>query len=107
LLVAATAAGATAAVPGTAHAQRALGRTVEIAARPDPLRIDTAKTAVLVVDMQNDFGAEGGMFDRAGIDISGIRSAVPTTAQALDAARGAGIASPVATRSRVLRCPAR
>ena len=27
----------------------------------------TARTAALVVDMQNDFGANGGMFDRAGI----------------------------------------
>lgn len=91
LVSAATTAGATVALLGAAHAQRPPGRTVEVAARPDPLRIDTAKTAVLVVDMQNDFGAKGGMFDRAGIDISGIRSAVPPTAKALDAARSAGI----------------
>lgn len=42
-----------------------------IPAQPEPMSIDTAKTAVIVVDMQNDFGAKGGMFDRAGIDITG------------------------------------
>lgn len=74
-----------------AHAQRRQGRLVEVPARPAPVTIDTARTAVLVVDMQNDFGSRGGMFDRAGIDISGIRQAVAPTARALDAARHAGI----------------
>jgi ureidoacrylate peracid hydrolase len=46
---------------------------------------------VIVVDMQNDFGAEGGMFARAGIDISLIRGAVAPTARVLTAAREAGI----------------
>ncbi len=41
--------------------------------------------------MQNDFGARGGMFDRAGIDITGIQRAIAPTARALDAARRAGI----------------
>jgi len=91
LVSAATTAGATVALLGVARGQQPLGRTVELAARPDSLRIDTAKTAVLVVDMQNDFGAKGGMFDRAGIDISGIKSAVAPTAKAMDAARKAGI----------------
>ena len=65
--------------------------TVSIEARPAPVEIDPAKTAVLVVDMQNDFGAEGGMFHRAGIDISAIRRAVAPTVRVLSAARGAGI----------------
>lgn len=41
--------------------------------------------------MQNDFGAAGGMFDRAGIDIGGIKAAVATTARTLAAARAAGM----------------
>jgi ureidoacrylate peracid hydrolase len=41
--------------------------------------------------MQNDFGSEGGMFQRAGIDISMIRRAVAPTARVLAAARKAGI----------------
>lgn len=64
---------------------------VLIGARPHPLAIDPAKTAVIVVDMQNDFGSAGGMFHRAGIDISQIQAAVAPTARVIEAARGAGI----------------
>ena len=53
---------------------------IAIDARPQPLNIDPRRSAVIVVDMQNDFGAEGGMFARAGIDISGIRAAIAPTA---------------------------
>jgi ureidoacrylate peracid hydrolase len=66
-------------------------RMVRIEATPEPTTIETAKTAVLVVDMQNDFGATGGMFDRAGIDISMIQRAVGPTARVLAAARQQGI----------------
>ena len=62
-----------------------------IDARPQSLVLDPAATAVIVVDMQNDFGAERGMFHRAGIPISGIQAAVAPTARALSAARRAGI----------------
>lgn len=64
---------------------------VQLDARPGPLSIDIAKAAVLVVDMQNDFGSEGGMLQRAGIDISMIRAAVAPTARVLASAREAGI----------------
>jgi len=67
------------------------GRLLTIEAKPGPLTIDTAKTAVIVVDMQNDFGAEGGMFHRAGIDISMIRAAVAPTKRVLSVARDMGI----------------
>jgi ureidoacrylate peracid hydrolase len=63
-----------------------------IEARPSAFAFQPARTAVLVIDMQNDFGAPGGMFDAAGIDISGIRAAVPPTGRVLAAARAAGIA---------------
>ena len=46
---------------------------------------------MIVVDMQNDFGSKGGMFVRAGIDISGIQKAVEPTAKVLAAARRAGV----------------
>lgn len=62
-----------------------------IKAKPEPISVDPARTAVLVVDMQNDFGARGGMFDRAGIDIGIIRRAVEPTARVLAAARRAGV----------------
>lgn len=63
--------------------------TVE--AKPTAVPIETGKAAVIVVDMQNDFGAEGGLFHRAGIDISMIQAAVAPTAKVLVAARQAGI----------------
>ena len=64
---------------------------VTVKARPDAITLDLAKTAVLVVDMQNDFGSEGGMFQRAGIDVSAIRAAIRPTAEVLEAARVAGL----------------
>src|SRR2546430_884274 len=64
---------------------------VTIEAKPEPTTIDLARTAVVVVDMQNDFGAEGGMFHRAGIDISSIRQTIVPTARVLAAARTSGV----------------
>lgn len=64
---------------------------VEVAARPQSFRLTAATTAVVVVDMQNDFASPGGMFDRAGIDIAGIRAIVPNVQAVLSAARDAGM----------------
>jgi ureidoacrylate peracid hydrolase len=66
-------------------------RLVRIDARPGPIVIDTTRTAVIVVDMQNDFGAKGGMLDLAGIDISMIQAAVGPTAKVLASARESGM----------------
>jgi ureidoacrylate peracid hydrolase len=65
--------------------------THKINAVPEPVEIDPADTALIVIDMQNAFGSEGGMFDKAGIDITGIQRAVAPTAAAVEAARRAGI----------------
>ena len=62
-----------------------------IEARPAPLVVDPRRAAVVVVDMQNDFGAPGGMFDRAGIDIGGVAAAADAMRAVLAAAREAGI----------------
>ena len=64
---------------------------IDIQARPQPFSADPHELAVIVIDMQNDFGAPGGMFDRAGIDISAIRAATDATVPVLAAAREAGI----------------
>jgi ureidoacrylate peracid hydrolase len=64
---------------------------VTVEAKPEAIQIDIAKCAMLVIDMQNDFGAKGGMFDRAGIDISPIERAVGPTVRAVAAARVVGI----------------
>jgi ureidoacrylate peracid hydrolase len=66
-------------------------RLVSIQARPEPITIDTATTAAVVVDMQNDFCTKGGMFDLAGIDISPTRSTVEPIARTLASVRRAGI----------------
>ena len=66
-------------------------RVVQVPARPAPFEFDPNRTAVLVVDMQNDFAAPGGMFDRANIDIAGVQSIVPNVRAVLDAARDAAI----------------
>src|SRR5437016_4298155 len=60
-------------------------------AHPEPIAFEPAEAALLVIDMQNDFGTKGGMFDRAGIDISQIQKAVAVTARVIAAARKAGI----------------
>jgi hypothetical protein len=62
---------------------------VMIEAQPAPIQIDPARLCVLGIDMQNDFGAKGGMFDRAEIDIFMIQRAVVSTARVLTAARQA------------------
>ena len=64
---------------------------ISIEARPESVVFDPRHAAVLVIDMQNDFGSTGGMFERAGIDISGITAAAVATRPLLQAAREAGI----------------
>jgi ureidoacrylate peracid hydrolase len=72
-------------------APTAVGPAVTIEANPSAIPIEPARTALLVVDMQNDFGSEGGLLQRAGLGLSLIRATVPRTATVLAAARAAGI----------------
>jgi ureidoacrylate peracid hydrolase len=65
--------------------------SISVDARPNVFTLEAATTAVIVVDMQNDFGAEKGMFACAGIPIDAIQSAVEPTARVLAAARPAGM----------------
>jgi len=60
-------------------------------AKPQAIEIDPIRTALIVVDMQNDFGSQGGMFDRAGIDISQIQAAIAPTGRVIEAARKSGV----------------
>ena len=66
-------------------------RKITVAAKPEPIEVGLAKTAILVVDMQNDFGAKGGMFDRGGIDIAPIQRVAVSVRKVLDASREAGV----------------
>lgn len=72
-------------------ASAAKSHVVTVDAKPEPITIDPTTTAVIVVDMENDFAAKGGMFDRAGIDISGAQRVIAPTAKVLSAARAAGM----------------
>ncbi len=53
-------------------------------------RIAPAHTALLVVDMQNDYCAPGGAGDRNGRDLTLVRGIIPNIARLVDAARVAG-----------------
>jgi ureidoacrylate peracid hydrolase len=64
---------------------------VTLDAKPEPIAIDPARSVVIVVDMENDFAAKGGMFDRAGVNIAGAQKAIGPTAKVLTAARQAGL----------------
>jgi len=65
--------------------------THRIKASPEPVEIHPTRTTLIVIDMQNAFGSKGGMFDKVGVDITGIQKVVPPTAAAIEAARRAGI----------------
>lgn len=75
----------------TAERGGAAPREATLAAKPAPITLDLGKTAILVVDMQNDFGAKGGIFERAGIDISAIQRVVAPTRKVIEAGRAAGV----------------
>jgi ureidoacrylate peracid hydrolase len=66
-------------------------RRVTVAARPQAIQIDLARTAVIVVDMQNAFVSPGGMFDEAGYDLSGAPACIANNARLLPVLRAAGV----------------
>ncbi len=62
-------------------------RRLHIAAQPQDIVIDTHKTAIIVVDMQNDFCHPDGWLAHIGVDVSGPRAAIEPLAQLLPALR--------------------
>jgi ureidoacrylate peracid hydrolase len=64
---------------------------VTLRATPAPIDIDLARTAIIVVDMQNSFVSKGGMFDLAGFDITGSAPVIEVNRQLLAAARRRGV----------------
>ncbi|MBB5060488.1 ureidoacrylate peracid hydrolase [Granulicella aggregans] len=73
------------------QATEQVGRRIKIPAKPAPIEVDLSKTAVIVIDMQNDFVSKSGMLDRLGADISMIQRAVAPTCQLIAAARRLGM----------------
>lgn len=62
------------------------------AALPYPFEFAPERTALIVIDMQNDFCSPGGFGELLGNDIAPVRRIVPTVAALLDAARQSGLA---------------
>ena len=60
-------------------------------ARPQRLTVDLARTAMIVVDMQNDFCAEGGWLDWLGVDFSPNRAPIKPLTRLVPALRRAGM----------------
>jgi ureidoacrylate peracid hydrolase len=64
---------------------------VSVATLGGEVLLNLERTAVVVVDMQNDFVSVGGMFDQNGVPTEPVRTVVPTIRRVLEAARGQGI----------------
>ena len=65
-------------------------RPVAIDALPQPLRFDLARSALVVVDMQNDFLHDEGWFAQKGVSTKAARKVVPAIARLLPVWRQAG-----------------
>jgi nicotinamidase-related amidase len=57
-------------------------------AEPEPISIDPARTAVVIIDMQRDFLEPGGFGESLGNDVSLLSAAVQPCRALLDGARG-------------------
>ena len=62
-----------------------------VAAEPEPITLDWAATALLIIDMQRDFMEPGGFGETLGNDVSRLTHAVKPIAAVLDAARHCGM----------------
>ena len=64
---------------------------VTLTARPQSIDIELARTALIVVDMQNSFASKGGMFDLAGFDITAAAPVIEVNRRLLALSRQAGL----------------
>lgn len=66
-------------------------RRIVEAARPDPFEFAIDRSALIVIDMQNDFCTEGGLASAAGAKIAHTKAIIPTVKRMLEWARDIGI----------------
>jgi ureidoacrylate peracid hydrolase len=66
-------------------------RPLALAAQPQTLSIDLGKTAMIVVDMQNDFCTKGGWLDHIGVDFAPARKPIAPLQRLLPKLRGADV----------------
>jgi ureidoacrylate peracid hydrolase len=71
--------------------KKKLFNIIHFMAKPDSVSIEASSTAVIVVDMENDFCSKGGLMDRVGAKVSIIQEIIEPTKRLLTAARNAGI----------------
>ena len=64
---------------------------IRIAAAPQNITIDLKRSAMVVIDMQNDFCTEGGWVDSLGVDYSPDRKPIKPLQKLLPALRKAGM----------------
>ncbi len=66
-------------------------RPLRVAAEPQHLVVDVSRTAIIVIDMQNDFCAKGGWLDHIGVDVAPARRPIGPLQTLLPALRGVGV----------------
>ncbi|KAF0806531.1 isochorismatase family protein [Alcanivorax xiamenensis] len=66
-------------------------RPLTIPAQPKAITLDLSRTAILVVDMQNDFCSAGGWLDHIGVDYRPARSPIDPLCTVLPVLRQAGV----------------
>jgi nicotinamidase-related amidase len=64
---------------------------IPIAAEPQPISVELARTALIIIDMQRDFLEPGGFGETLGNDVSRLQAAVRPLKAVLAAARDAGM----------------
>ena len=60
-------------------------------AKPEPLALDPALTAVIVVDLQTAYASKDGYLDKAGFDVSATGPVIESTLKVINTARAAGM----------------
>ncbi|WP_330307817.1 MULTISPECIES: isochorismatase family cysteine hydrolase [unclassified Streptomyces] len=68
-----------------------LARPVTVEAQPQILTLDLASTAIVVIDMQNDFCSPDGWLASIGVDVSPARTPIPVLQRLLPALRAADV----------------
>jgi ureidoacrylate peracid hydrolase len=70
---------------------RARNRSVHLPTRPDSLKLELDRAALIVVDMQNAYCSAGGYLDRVGFDVTGSAPVIAEARRVIDACKAAGI----------------
>jgi len=66
-------------------------RRLEVAAEPQAVAIDLARTAMIVIDMQNDFCSPQGWLAHIGVDVTPARTPIAPLNELLPGLRRAGV----------------